>query len=51
MERLFAPTVSVQHQATVRYCGRDLTYFGGCDYLRLSVHPKLIEAAKKAADF
>lgn len=51
MERFIAPTVSVQRQATVRYRGRNLTYFGGCDYLRLSVHPLLIEAAKKASDF
>ncbi len=51
MERFIAPTVSVRRQATVRYRGRDLTYFGGCDYLRLSVHPLSIQAAKKASDF
>lgn len=51
MERSIAPPISVQRQATVRYRGRDLTYFGGCDYLRLSVHPQLINAAKKASGF
>ena len=33
----------------VRYRGRTLIYFGGCDYFRLSSHPKVLEALRKGA--
>lgn len=30
--------------------GRRLAYFGGCDYFRLASHPRVVAAAKRAAD-
>ncbi len=33
----------------VRYRGRRLIYFGGCDYYRLAHHPKLLKAHAQAA--
>ncbi|MDP7049647.1 MAG: pyridoxal phosphate-dependent aminotransferase family protein [Verrucomicrobiota bacterium] len=33
----------------VRYRGRRLVYFGGCDYYRLAHHPKLLKAQTRAA--
>lgn len=30
--------------------GRRLVYFGGCDYHRLSTHPRVVAAAREAAD-
>ena len=34
----------------VRWRGRKLIYFGGCDYLRLSSHPALRRAFKSATE-
>jgi len=34
----------------VRVGGRQLVYFGGCDYYRLSLHPGMIRAHNQAAD-
>jgi 7-keto-8-aminopelargonate synthetase-like enzyme len=31
----------------IRYRGRKLSYFGGCDYFRLSSHPRVIAAVKR----
>lgn len=28
----------------VRWCGRELIYFSGCDYFRLATHPKVLQA-------
>lgn len=39
----------MEGQTRVVHRGRSLIYFGGCDYLRLSVHPAVIEAASDAA--
>ncbi len=33
----------------VRYRGRRLLYFGGCDYYRLAQHPKLLKSHARAA--
>ena len=33
----------------VRYRGRRLVYFGGCDYYRLARHPKLLKAHARAS--
>ena len=33
----------------VRYRGRRLVYFGGCDYYRLARHPHLLKAHARAA--
>ena len=33
----------------VRYHGKRLIYFGGCDYYRLAHHPKLLKAHEQAA--
>src|SRR4051812_15961657 len=32
----------------VRYAGRKLLYFGGCDYYRLSSHPEILKALQTA---
>lgn len=42
-------TLAVEGQSRVIDRGRSLLYFGGCDYLRLSVHPKVTAAAADAA--
>jgi 7-keto-8-aminopelargonate synthetase-like enzyme len=34
----------------VLWRGRKLSYFGGCDYLRLSSHPKVLRAAHKGIE-
>src|SRR5436190_7608726 len=34
----------------VRFRGRKLSYFAGCDYFRMSSHPKVIKAFKATAD-
>lgn len=36
-------------QTEVLHCGRPYIYFGGCDYLRLSVHPQVIQAVQQSA--
>jgi len=38
-------TLAVEGQTRVVHRGRSLIYFGGCDYLRLSVHPAVTAAA------
>jgi 8-amino-7-oxononanoate synthase len=34
----------------VRWRGKKLTYFGGCDYFRLSSHPEILQAIKNGID-
>src|SRR5512133_3139652 len=34
----------------VRYCGRKLSYFSGCDYFRLASDPRVVSAFKRATD-
>ena len=34
----------------VRYRGRKLIYFGGCDYFRLSSHPEVLRALREGAE-
>ncbi|GIT77894.1 MAG: hypothetical protein Ct9H300mP32_2760 [Verrucomicrobiota bacterium] len=44
------PTAIQPDDAThVCYRGKRLIYFGGCDYYRLSRHPKLLKAHAQAA--
>lgn len=33
----------------VRWCGRTLLYFAGCDYFRLSQHPRVVAALQQGA--
>lgn len=40
------PLQQVQH-TFVRQRGRTLSYFGGCDYLRLASHPKILGAVRQ----
>ncbi|MEK7780208.1 MAG: pyridoxal phosphate-dependent aminotransferase family protein [Verrucomicrobiota bacterium] len=35
------------HRTYVRYRGRTLSYFGGCDYFRLASHPKILAAVRE----
>ncbi len=49
METSIPATLTVEGQSRVVYRGRALTFFGGCDYLRLSTHPAVVEAARDAA--
>lgn len=34
----------------VRYRGKKLVYFAGCDYFRLASHPKVLQAVKEGVD-
>ena len=42
----FAEPIEAIDSTHVLWRGRKLIYFGGCDYLRLSRHPKIIRAVK-----
>jgi 7-keto-8-aminopelargonate synthetase-like enzyme len=41
-----APPLQLVDRTSVRYLGRILTYFGGCDYFRLSSHPAVRRALR-----
>ena len=41
----FAPTLRQIDRTYVRYQGRKLSYFAGCDYFRLASHPAVLKAA------
>ena len=43
------PALQQFDRAFVRYRGRILVYFGGCDYFRLASHPDVLSAARDAA--
>ena len=43
----FAPPLQQLNRTCVSYRGKELTYFGGCDYFRLSSHPEIISAFKE----
>ena len=40
-----APTLQQIDRTYVRYQGRKLSYFAGCDYFRLASHPQVLNAA------
>jgi 7-keto-8-aminopelargonate synthetase-like enzyme len=40
-----SPTLQQLDRTYVRYRGRKLSYFAGCDYFRLASHPKVLKAA------
>ena len=44
---MFAEPLQQVDRTFVRYRGRKLIYFGGCDYLRLSSHPRVIRAVER----
>src|SRR5687767_6350507 len=44
----FAEPLQQLDRTHVLWRGRKLVYFGGCDYLRLSFHPRVIRAAQAA---
>ncbi len=46
----FSEPLQQVDRTCVRYRGRRLIYFGGCDYLRLSFHPKVLRAVKQGID-
>src|SRR2546423_6637407 len=41
-----APTLQQVDRTQVWYRNRKLSYFGGCDYLRLSSHPAVVAALR-----
>lgn len=43
------PALQQIDRVFVRYRGRMLVYFGGCDYFRLASHPAVLAAARDAA--
>ena len=43
----FSPPLQQMGRTHVRLNGRKLIYFGGCDYFRLSRHPKVISAIEE----
>ena len=43
------PSIQPVDATHVRYRGRRLVYYGGCDYYRLARHPKLLKAHSTAA--
>ncbi|HRZ54696.1 MAG TPA: pyridoxal phosphate-dependent aminotransferase family protein [Candidatus Paceibacterota bacterium] len=43
------PALQQLDRVFVRYRGRILVYFGGCDYFRLASHPDVLSAARDAA--
>lgn len=45
-ETKFAEKLERVNATTVVYHGRELIYFGGCDYLGLSWHPRILRAIK-----
>jgi 8-amino-7-oxononanoate synthase len=45
----FSEPLQQVERVFVRWRGRQLIYFGGCDYLRLSSHPAMIRALASAA--
>lgn len=49
MEEQSYPQLRVVGQTEVLHRGRRYVYFGGCDYFRLSIHPRVIAAAQRAA--
>ncbi len=42
------PALQQLDRVFVRYRGRTLVYFGGCDYFRLAFHPDVLAAARDA---
>jgi 7-keto-8-aminopelargonate synthetase-like enzyme len=45
--RTLAPQLEQVCRTYVRYRGRKLSYFGGCDYFRLATHPVILRAARE----
>ena len=45
-----APPLELVDLTCVRYRGRVLAYFGGCDYFRMSRHPAVLEALRTGLD-
>ena len=45
-----AQTLQQVDRTKVRYRGRKLIYFGGCDYFRMASHPEVLEALHQGAD-
>jgi 7-keto-8-aminopelargonate synthetase-like enzyme len=42
-----SPTLQQVDRTYVRYQGRKLSYFAGCDYFRLASHPEVLKAASQ----
>ncbi|HTD66251.1 MAG TPA: pyridoxal phosphate-dependent aminotransferase family protein [Candidatus Limnocylindria bacterium] len=45
-----AETLQQIDRTCVRYRGRKLLYFGGCDYFRMASHPEVLHALHEGAD-
>ncbi|MBI2927251.1 MAG: aminotransferase class I/II-fold pyridoxal phosphate-dependent enzyme [Verrucomicrobia bacterium] len=50
MPYALAPPLELVDRTCVRYRRRVLTYFGGCDYFRMSSHPAVLEALRAGLD-
>jgi 7-keto-8-aminopelargonate synthetase-like enzyme len=50
MTKPYAEPLQQIDRTYVLWRGRKLSYFAGCDYLRLSSHPAVLKAARKALD-
>ena len=48
--RLLAEPLQQMDRTFVRWRGRRLIYFGGCDYFRLASHPRVLQAARAGLD-
>jgi len=48
--RLLPEPLQQIERTRVLWRGRQLIYFGGCDYFRLSSHPEVVSALKKGVD-
>src|SRR5712672_649603 len=48
--RILPESLQQIERTRVFWRGRKLTYFGGCDYFRLSSHPEVVSALKEGVD-